>query len=207
MVFKLNCLCNNEIFNNRFINVEDLCTEFNDFILIFFLYLKFAYVLVLIIIGILTLLKLKGLFLKINKNNISNEENRLKKLRLILGWIYIFMGFGILFNYFTLFLIWLLDPLPDRLIFRFLKLGDNINPETINRIEDLENLKNPHEKTIFYCFALASFFFSINLILNIWYLINNNRVISKPKSVILNLMGSIMGVVMFGFTTYMPFLL
>ncbi|TFG24920.1 MAG: hypothetical protein EU529_02830 [Promethearchaeota archaeon] len=187
--------------------LENWCKEFNDFALTFFIFLKYIFVLILITIGILTLLKLKGIYLQVRTKDLEKKEDRLKYLRLFMGWTYIFLGLGILFNYLIYFLIWVLEPLPDRFIFRFLNFHGKINPEHINRIKDINASKYPHEKSIYYCIAIASFISTLDLILSVWYLINNNRVISKPRAVIMNLVGSVMGVIMFGITTFLPFFL
>lgn len=187
--------------------LENWCEEFNDFALTFFIYLKFIFVLILITIGILTLLKLKGIYLKVRTKELEKKEDRLKNLRLFMGWTYIFLGLGILFNYLIYFLIWALEPLPDRFIFRFLNFHGKINPEHINRIKEINASRYPHEKSIYYCIAIFSFISTLDLILCVWYLINNNRVISKPRIVIMNLIGSVMGVIIFGLTTFLPFFL
>ena len=187
--------------------LENWCEVFNDFAVIFFIYLKFIFVIILITIGILTLLKLKGIYLRVRTEDLKGDEDRLKGLRLFMGWTYIFIGLGILFNYLTYFLIWALDPLPDRFIFRFINFSGGINSEQMNRIENIEASKYSYEKSIYYSIAICSFIFTLDLLLSIWYLINNNRVISKPRTVIKNLVTSTMGVIFFGVTTFLPFLL
>ena len=77
----------------------------------------------------------------------------------------------------------------------------------MNRIESIEESKYPHEKTIYYGIAIASFFYALNLLLSVWYLINNNRVISNPRKVLINLFHSIAGAILFGFGTFLPFFL
>lgn len=195
------------IFYRIIVGLEKWCIEFNKFSVVFFIYLKFIFVFIMLSIGMLTLLKLRGIYLQTRKAKIEPDEDKLKTPRLALGSIYIFFAIGILFNYLIYFLIWILDPLPDRMIFNFLDLSSDIDPHYMNRIEDIEKCKFPHEKTIYYCIAYASFFFTLNLILSIWYLINNNKVISNPRKVILNLFFSLTGAIIFGFTTYLPLFL
>jgi len=207
MILEFNAYIQKSVKEDVLFRIEDWCKEFNNFALTFFIYLKYIFVLILIAIGILTLLKLKGIYFRVRTKDIKNNEDRLKNLRLFMGWTYIFFGIGILFNYLIYFLIWALDPLPDRFIFRFLNFSGNIDPEYINRVEDINASKYPHEKTVYYCFAILSFIFTLDLILCVWYLINNNRVISKPRAVIMNLIISVMGVIMFGVTTFLPFFL
>ena len=187
--------------------LENWCILFNKFSRVLFVSLKFIFVFIMLSIGILTLLKLRGIYLKTRNNNAEDHEDRLKNPRLILGGTYIFLAIGILFNFLIYFLIWALDPLPDRMIFSFINFNGNIDPHYMNRIENIENSKYPHEKTIYYCVAYGSFLSVLNLLLSIWYLINNNRVISSPRKVITNLLASLIGAIMCGFTTFLPLFL
>ena len=198
---------NSNVGETFFGGLEKWCDVFNEFALTFFIFLKLIFVIILITIGVLTLLKLNGIYLKVRTQNIEKSEDRLKHLRLFMGWTYIFLGLGILFNYLTYFLIWALDPIPDRFIFRFINFSGNIDPEQINRIENIQASEYSYEKTIYYFIAILSFSFTLNLLLSIWYLINNHRVISKPRAVINNLITSVMGVILFGLTTFLPFFL
>ena len=187
--------------------LENWCILFNKFSRVVFISLKFIFVFIMLSIGILTLLKLRGIYLKTRNNNVEDHEDGLKKPRLILGGTYIFLAIGILFNFLTYFLIWALDPIPDRMIFSFINFNGNIDPQYMNRIENIENSKYPHEKTIYYCVAYGSFISVLNLLLSIWYLINNNRVINNPGKAIASLLTSLIGAIMCGFTTFLPLFL
>ena len=82
-------------------------------------------------------------------------------------------------------------------------LRENTNPFLqVNKKQKLSNFLK-----IAFIIAILSFIFTLDLILCVWYLINNNHVISKPRSVIMNLIISIMGVITFGITTFLPFFL
>ena len=87
--------------------LENWCRIFNRFAVAFFLYMKFLFSFILISIGILTLFKLRGIY-KIERTKLAKTEgedgNMLKRPRLVLGSLYIMMGIGILFNFFTSFL-------------------------------------------------------------------------------------------------------
>ena len=105
--------------------LEDFCIEFNRYALIYFQFFKYIFVIVLLGCGILTLLKARGIYFKTRAFSSDKNENKvdpLTKPRLIIGTIYIVAGSGILFNYLTYFLIWILDPIPDRLVFNFLDI-------------------------------------------------------------------------------------
>lgn len=199
-----------EIFEGLFDGLNAWCEAFNNFVVIFFLYLKYVFVFILLIIGLLTLLRLRGIYFQTRIGNLKKtdkEADQLKKIRLILGCIYIVLAFGILFNYFTYFLIWFLDPLPDKLIYNFINFHGGIDPHYMNRIKDINNSQYAHEKTIYYSFALGSFSSVLGLLLCIWYLIHSNKLINNPKLALEGITGGIIGGIMFGFTTFMPFFL
>ena len=101
-------------------------------------------------IGILTLLKLRGMYRGQRIKGVEPDEkniDQLKTPRLLVGALYIFCGFGILFNFLTYFLLIILDPLPDRFIFAFINFSGSIDPVLMNRIEDVELAIYPHEQT------------------------------------------------------------
>ena len=111
--------------------------------------------------GILTLLKLRGIYFKsrlISSENKKGKKSLLNKPRLILGSAYIILAYGIFFNYLIYFLIWVLEPLPDRLIFNYISLT-GINPYITNRITDIRSAIYPHEKK-FIMLLLHSLFSS-----------------------------------------------
>jgi len=186
--------------------LEAWCIEFNKYATIYFKSIKFIFVLILLICGILTLLKLRGIYFKsrlISSDKDVDMTDLLTKPRLILGSAYIILAFGILFNYFIYFLIWALEPLPDKLIFSFIPLID-IDPYITNRITDINAAIYPHEKTFYYVVAMFSFFFTLHLILSIWYFIYKSK---HPRGTMFHLVISVSGVIIFGFTTFMPLML
>jgi hypothetical protein len=186
--------------------LEAWCIEFNKYAIVYFKSVKFIFVLILLMCGILTLLKLRGFYFKsrlITSENKKDTKSLLTKPRLILGSAYIILACGILFNYLIYFLIWALEPLPDRFIFIFIPLT-GINPYITNRITDIHSAIYPHEKTFYYIIAMFSFFFTLHLILSIWYFIYKS---SNPRKTMINLVISVSGVIICGFTTFMPLML
>jgi hypothetical protein len=201
------------LINNYQNPIEDLisglelwCVAFNEFALIFFGYLKYILAFILLIIGILTLLKLRGIYsqsrLRVNNKTVE-EHDSLYKPRLILGTVYIVIASGILLNWFTYFLIIILDPLPDRLIFNFINFNGDIDPFMMNRIMDINAAIYPHEQTIYYCVALASFGGIVDIMISVWYLVN--RVTYNPKMAFGLLIGGVTTGILTGFTTCLPF--
>jgi len=195
-----------DVFKDVIEGLENWCIAFNNFFLIFCKYLKYIFVLIILLIGILTLLRLRGVYRQSRLVGTDKKEDTFTKIRLILGSLYIFLAFGILFNYLTYFLIWILEPLPDRLIYNFLDFSD-INPFNMNGIKDISMSQYPHEKTIYYCFAFGSLTSVLAILLSLWYLINNNRVITNPRATMAYLFTGVTGGILFGFTTCLPFFL
>ncbi|MBY8983788.1 MAG: hypothetical protein KGD65_01840 [Candidatus Lokiarchaeota archaeon] len=188
------------------LGLENWCVAFNDFFLIFIQYIKYIFVFILLAIGILTLLRLRGIYLQPRLKKVEKEEDTLTKSRLILGTLYISFAFGILFNYGTYFLMWILDPLPDRIIFNFIEFS-GINPLYLNGIKDISMAQLPHEKTIYYCFSSISLTCFLDIVLSLWYLINNNRIINNPRRTMICLFSGVTGCILFGFTPFLPFFL
>ena len=53
---------------------------------------------------------------------------------------------------------------------------ERIYSKAINRIEDINKVKYPHEKTIYYGIAMVSFVAILDVILCIYTIVNNNGV-------------------------------
>jgi len=188
-------------------NLDDVFISINSLIEILFGYLKYVFFGILLIIGILTLFALRGKFL-LERIRYSKEEkladNPMTKPRLILGTFYIIFAFGILLDWFTYFLLVILDPLPDRFIFNFFTLL-GIDPFALNQISDISNTIYPLEKTIYYGVAIASFMALLTITLSLWQIINKQGQISK-KPIVSLIMGIVVGLLM-GFTTCLPLFL
>ena len=198
----------NNPFEDLLIGLEAWCIAFNEFAKIFFGYMKYIIVFILLAIGISTLLKLRGHYIQERMTNADvdiKEINHFRKLRLILGVVYIVLAFGILLNYITYALIWILDPLPDRLIFNFINFSGIIDPFMMNRIMDINTSIYPHEQTIYYCVAMGSFVAITDIIIAVWYLVN--RVPFNPKMGFSLLIGGVTTGVLLGFTTCLPLFL
>lgn len=108
-----NFLSAEDVLKDIIVGLENWCIAFNNFFLIFCKYLKYIFVFIILSIGVLTLLRLRGVYRQSRLTSSENKEDLFMKPRLILGCSYIVLAFGILFNYLTYFFIWLLDPLPD----------------------------------------------------------------------------------------------
>ena len=98
---------------------------------ILFVFLKYILSFILIILGILILFRFKKNYSKYNVNTFQNnldEKIVVKLSHMVLGVLYIIFGIGILSNLLTYFLIWVLDPIPDRYLFVFINFIGVFNP-------------------------------------------------------------------------------
>ena len=194
--------------NQVFPGFDDVFIEINLFIELLFGYLKYIFFGILLIIGILTLFALRGKFI-LERIRYSKEEklsdNPMTKPRLILGSFYIVFAFGILLDWFTYFLLFLLDPLPDRFIFNFISFTGLIDPFALNNISDISKVVYPYEKTIYYGVAILSFLALVTIVISLWQIINKEGTITK-KSIVSLITGVVTGLLA-GFTTCLPLFL
>jgi hypothetical protein len=189
-------------------NFDELFIEINSFIELVFGYMKYVFFGMLLIIGILTLLSLRGKYF-FERIRYSKEEkladNPMTKPRLILGSFYIVFAFGILLDWFTYFLLVVLDPLPDRFIFNFISLSGIIDPFALNNISDISKAVYPYEITIYYGVAIVSFMALLTITISLWQIINKEGAITK-KSITSLITGIVTGLLA-GFTTCFPLFL
>ena len=194
--------------NQFFPNFNDLFIEINSFIELFFGYMKYIFFGILLIIGILTLLSLRGIFF-LERIRYSKEkelaDNPMTKPRLILGTLYILFAFGILLDWFTFFLLAVLDPLPDRFIFNFISLSGIIDPFALNNVSDISLTTYSYEKTIYYGVAITSFMALLTITISLWQIINKEGKVTKKS--IVSLMSGIVTGLLTGFTTSFPLFL
>lgn len=189
-------------------NLNDWLILLNNLLELVFIYLKYIFFGILLIMGILTLLSLRGRYF-LERLRYSQEEkladNPLTKPRIFLGSFYVVFAFGILFNWFTYFLIIILDPLPDRFIFNYIGFTGIIDPFQLNRISDISLAIYDFEKTLYYCFAILSFVAVLNLTISVWQLINKGGKDTK-RTIITLITGIVLGILS-GFTTCLPLFL
>lgn len=189
-------------------NFDELFIEINSFIELVFGYMKYVFFGILLVIGILTLLSLRGKYF-FERIRYSKEEkladNPMTKPRLILGAFYIIFAFGILLDWFTYFMLAVLDPLPDRFIFNFISLSGIIDPFALNNISDISKAVYPYEITIYYGVAIVSFMALLTITISLWQIINKEGTITK-KSITSLITGVVTGLLA-GFTTCFPLFL
>ena len=195
-------------FPNLMPDLEGVLAVLNNFFELAFTYMKYIFVGILLIIGILTLLSLRGRFF-LERLRYSKEEklanNPLTTPRLVIGSLYIIFALGILFNWFTYLLIIILDPLPDRYIFVFVKFTGAVDPYYLNRISNLHLAEFEWEKSIYYGSATLSFIAILDIMISIWQIVNGGG--QNVKKSVLMLIGGILMGMMVGFTTCLPLFL
>lgn len=188
--------------------LDEVFSNVNGFLEVFFGYLKYIFFAILLTIGVLTLFSLRGKYF-LERLRYSKEEkladNPLTKPRIIISTVYLLIAFGILFNWFTLFLMLILDPLPDRFVFVWIKLSGITDPFGLNVVSDISQAARPYEATIYYFVAMVSFIALLDIVISIWQMVVRDNI--NEKKTLLALMGGIVLGMLTGFTTCLPLFL
>ncbi|MFX0059892.1 MAG: hypothetical protein ACFE85_19260 [Candidatus Hodarchaeota archaeon] len=185
--------------------LDQIVKAVNIFFLVYLKYSKYILIIIMLFIGILTLLKLRGVYfhqrLKSN-DELTKESSEIIKVRLTLGCVYIIIASGILFNYLTYFLMWILEPLPDGFIFYLIDLI-NSNLELVSGM----NILISEFPIIYNLIAFGSYNGMLHFILTVWYFVDKSRPLVNPRKALKNLIVSIVICLFCGFTTFMPYFL
>ncbi len=190
--------------------LENWCVVFNNFCRLLFLFLKYFLAIGLILIGIMILLKFRGIYtisrikFAFIKDETGETKDGFKGPRIIVGFLYIILGLGIIFNFLIYFLYIIFDPLPDRFIFSFINFSGGIDPNYLIRFQDINEIQFPHEMTIIYGIALGSLGGLIQMFVTFYLLVKGAE---KPQRFYKFFIGTLSCCLMFGFTTCLPFLL
>ena len=195
-------------FGDIFGSISWIFEWFNGISSVFFSALKYVLFFLLLIMSLLALLKFKKnlAIFKLNFNNTSLEDKfMLKRKQLIIGVIYLVLGFGILLDFLTYFLLIILDPIPDRFAFDLLNYIGAFNPWALNGVIDTSSFGSPIETTVFYAFNLVSLICFTDILVSVWLIITENIVHIK-KAFFSLFMGVFLGFLV-GFTTFLPLLL
>jgi hypothetical protein len=188
--------------------LEEYLVNINWFLEILFGYLKYILGGVLIIIGLLTLFSLRGKYF-LERLRYSKEEtllhSPLTKPRLIIGTFYLIFATGIIFDWFTKFLIIVLDPLPDRFLLIYIQFTGISDPFGINFMSDIKQSPIVYERTIYYGIAIGSFVALLDIVISIWQMSVRDNI--EEKKTIIALIGGLAMGMMMGFTTCLPLFL
>ncbi|MFW9782180.1 MAG: hypothetical protein ACFFFB_07855 [Candidatus Heimdallarchaeota archaeon] len=174
---------------------------------IMFVFFKYILSFILIILGVLVLFRFKKNYAKYGLNTYQNSMDEKVVVRfshVILGTFYIIFGIGILSTLLTYFLIWVLDPIPDRYIFIYINSLGLFNPWSTNSVVEISSLTSV-EHLIFYAIALGSFLSLLEILVSIWLIVSYNKF--YIKAAIINLIVGFFLGILTGFTTCLPLLL
>lgn len=188
--------------------IDEVCSNINGFLEVLFGYLKYIFFAILLVIGLLTLFSLRGKYF-LERLRYSQEEkltdNPLTKPRIVISTVYLVIAFGVLFDWFTYFLIIILDPLPDRFLFVFIQLSGITDPFGLNIVADINQATRPFEATIYYAVAIVSFIALLDILISIWQMSVRDNI--NEKKAIFALVGGIILGMLTGFTTCLPLFL
>lgn len=192
-----------DIFN---FNFESYLNEFNDFMSIFFFYLKFILAGFLILLGSISLLRLKGMY---SEEILHNPDIRksyfFKNSRFIVGNVYLILGVGFMLNFMIYALILMFNLIPDMLIIPLLRSIKSIPQDFITDYFINNTLETPLEIFIYNIIGILSFAIFLTVLLNIWFLVSNKKD-NISKQVIGLSFGLIAGF-LFSFSRFLPFFL
>lgn len=193
--------------------VEEYLGVCNEFFSTFFWYIKYIFSIVFIILGFFTLLRYRGLYRnqKIMELGKKKEKTTIKeklgKSHVIVGFTYIFLGFGITFNFLIYILIWCLEPVPDQYLFYILDYLQVFESEDIIRIFDINKATNDLEKLIFYIIAVISMVAFMQVAISIWFITKDGTPLGNPIVTYITLLTGIVEGIIVGFTTCLPLFL
>ncbi|MFX1260393.1 MAG: hypothetical protein ACFFAN_21290 [Promethearchaeota archaeon] len=172
--------------------LEIFSNFYNIFLPVIFVSLKYSLGIILISFGVLFLLNLKGIYFQRKAIGLDQKNNNLKKIRLILGSLYIIIGFGIIFDYLIYVLIWIFHPFKSLILI----IMENL-------IEDFYYIS----ELIHPFIALGSFIAILQYFLSVYYFVNNRAVINKSHKSVYVLFCSVLEIILFGFECLPYFLL
>jgi hypothetical protein len=172
--------------------------------------MKYISSIILILLGVFTLLRYRGLYRDQKKIDLGKKKEKapvkkkLGKAHVIVGTAYIFLGFGIIFDFLIYILMWSLEPLPDQYLIYIIDLLELFEPEDILRFFDINKTTTPLEKLIFYIIAIISLIAFMQVTISIWFITKDGIPLGNPMVTYISLLMGIIEGVIVGFTTCLP---
>jgi len=160
----------------------------------------------LILLGCISLLRLKGIY---SQERLRNPDVRksyfFKSSRFILGNIYLILGIGFIFNFMIYALILMFNLIPDMLIIPLLSTIKTIPQDFVNDYFINNSLETPLEILVHNILGTVSFLIFLSIILSIWRLVVNKD-LDVSKYVVGLSIGIIAGC-FFSFSRFLSFFL
>lgn len=192
-----------DIFN---FNFEILLNDFNSFMSMFFFFLKYILAGMLILLGSISLLRLKGMFSREKLRNPDvGKSYFFKSSRFILGNIYLILGIGFIFNFMIYALILMFNIIPDMLVIPLLRTIKSIPQDFISDYFINNNLETPLEIFVNNIIGIVSFLIFLSIILSIWRIVISNDF--KLSKYVIGLCIGIIAGCLFSFSRFLPFFL
>jgi len=155
-------------------NFESFLNDFNNFMPLLFFFLKFILAGMLLLLGSISLLRLKGMYSRERLRNPNIDNSYLfKNSRFILGNVYLVLGIGFIFNFMIYALILIFNLIPDMLIIPLIRSIESIPQEFITDYFINNNLDTPPEVFVNNIIGIVSFLIFFSIIFNIWSLVTN----------------------------------
>lgn len=187
-------------------NFEIYLQNLNIFMSTLFIFLKYIFAGILLLLGTISLLRLKGIYTKERIHNPHiNKSYFFQNSRFIIGNIYLILGIGFIFNFMIYALILMFGLIPDMLIVPLLSSINSIPQDFINDFFINNNLETPFQIFVYNIIGLVSFMIFLSIILSIWFLINN-RDFNMSKPIISLIFGLVAGFLV-SFSRFLPFFL
>lgn len=187
-------------------NFEMYLQDFNIFMSTLFIFLKYIFAGILILLGTISILRLKGMYTKERWHNPHmNKSYFFQNSRFIVGNVYLILGIGIIFDFMIYALILMFRLIPDMLIVPLLSSINSIPPDFLNDFFINNTLETPIQIFVYNIIGLVSFMIFLSIILSIWFLINNRDFnISKP---LISLIFGLIAGFLVSFSRFLPFFL
>lgn len=184
--------------------LDNLFDWFNSFCSLFFVVMKLLLGVILISIGVLTTMRLRGAYFlgRLRTNQASNDDSQLTRVGAFIGSLYIVLGFGIILNYAIYLFIFLFDAFPEPYLF---SLIDMITKElSLTESINISFDGLPYERAIYYCLSFVSFSSFLMISVSIYSLCIRMQNIAKNLKLLIT---SLITEIFVGFTIFMPLML
>ncbi|TFF87786.1 MAG: hypothetical protein EU550_02580 [Promethearchaeota archaeon] len=168
-------------------------------------YSKFITILILFCLGFFSIIR------SLNLSKMNNLENSILKMnfrrnidisQLISGIILIFLAFSFITNILPVILIWILEPIPDELIYSLLSIN-----KILELFENNEQFSLIIHDLLNYLFSLISFIAFLQITLSIWFMASHRFHVINPNRLIFVMLSGLIEGILFGFVRCFYFMI